>query len=280
MQFTGERYVAAMPNAQINYEHWHRYIFTKNFIENKEVIDIACGEGYGSYYMSQFAKHVTGVDIDNDTIAYARATYPKANLQFIQSDASSIELPDNHFADVVVSFETIEHLNEQQQHQALTQIKRLLKPDGILIISTPDKLLYSDVPNYKNEYHIKEFYGDEFMAFLKQYFEHVTFFQQKIFPVSLIWKDSPESLQSNFIDFIDQRFVLKEAFAASPMYYISICSNQDICFNQSSALIDESASWFTEHTDAIKHRDAIIESLQLKLRKVKEELEDITAHLK
>ena len=48
MKYTGERYISNMNSAQISYEHWHRYFYATQFIKGKDVLDIACGEGYGA----------------------------------------------------------------------------------------------------------------------------------------------------------------------------------------------------------------------------------------
>ncbi len=270
MDFTGERYMPILPNAEITYEHWHRYVFTQQFIADKIVLDVACGEGYGSFYMAAFAKEVIGVDISEEAVTHAAGAYKKDNLRFIQSNAAAIPLSENGIADVVVSFETIEHLDETHQHRFLTEIKRLLKPDGILLISTPDKLLYTDIPGYKNQYHIREFYGDAFSSFLENYFPHVVFFRQKLFPVSLIWNDAPEGLQMNYMGIGENGFQLKNTFAATPMYLLGVCSNMPVPISQPSVLIDENATLLKELNNDILAKQKTIESLQIELLELKE----------
>ena len=100
-----------------------------------------------------------------------------SNVSFRQGDAANIPLKD-HSIDAVVSFETIEHIDEMLQNQFLQEIDRVLKPDGLLIMSTPNKAVYSDRYHYFNEYHIHEFYHDEFQKFLKRYFPYVHIYQQ------------------------------------------------------------------------------------------------------
>ena len=133
-------------------EHYHRYFLARELVEGKRVLDIASGEGYGSAILAQLAKHVTGVDISQEAVDAARDKYQKNNLDYVCGSVTAIPLPD-HSVDMVVSFETIEHLTEQTE--MLAEIRRVLIPEGILVISSPDKLTYSDIPVYHNEVHVK-----------------------------------------------------------------------------------------------------------------------------
>ena len=158
LPWTGERYLPDV-HGSIELEHLHRYLLASRLSLGKRVLDIACGEGYGSSLMSQSALSVIGVDIAADAVAHAKAKYQASNLEFRIGSCAAIPLPD-HSVDVVVSFETIEHHHE---HDAMMrEIKRVLVPGGVLMISSPDKLEYSDIPNYSNEYHVRELYRGEF----------------------------------------------------------------------------------------------------------------------
>ena len=112
MEFTGERYLASLASAQISYEHWHRYMFASYFTKNCNVLDIACGEGYGSAYLSKNAKEVIGVDISPETVEWAKKTYINHNLKFITGSCEMIPVDGKNIFDVIVSFETIEHIGE------------------------------------------------------------------------------------------------------------------------------------------------------------------------
>jgi SAM-dependent methyltransferase len=272
MEFTGERYMPSVINAQITYEHWHRYAFTKDYIGGKVVLDIACGEGYGSFYMAGFAARVIGIDVSEEAIRHAGDTYQKKNLQFLQSDAAAIHIGESGFADVAVSFETIEHLPEEQQQLFLQEIKRLLKPDGVLIMSTPDKAFYSDVPGYQNPYHLKEFYNAEYEAFLKSAFQHTVLLQQKLFPASFIWTDAMEVVRPCFINFIENRYVMKDTFSSAPMYFIALCSDAPLEKITASVLIDENATLHTELTNMIIARDHLVAALRSELHGLQQQL--------
>ncbi len=164
--WTGER-LETFVNTRDAIEHLHRYAIVSKYIKDKIVLDIASGEGYGSSLMSEKASFVYGVDIDTDTVQKAKLKYKRTNLKFLTGNTSQIPIEDNSI-DVVVSFETIEHHDEHDE--MMIEIKRVLRPNGILIISTPDKLYYSDERNYNNQYHIKELYKNDFVLLLAKYF--------------------------------------------------------------------------------------------------------------
>jgi ubiquinone/menaquinone biosynthesis C-methylase UbiE len=158
------------------YEHWHRYHWLCNFLNKQTVADLACGEGYGSALLAQHGNQVTGIDIDSETIEQAKSKYQKtAQLSYINANVLNTPLED-HSIDVVTSFETLEHLTEHQQ--LLSEFKRILKPAGTLVISTPDKAVYSGSETH-NEFHLKELTEDEFTELISTHFEHVVYFGQQ-----------------------------------------------------------------------------------------------------
>jgi ubiquinone/menaquinone biosynthesis C-methylase UbiE len=176
LTFTGERF---LPNeaGEMWAEHWHRYHAIQHLVAGKRVLDLACGEGYGSALISRSALTVSGVDISSDAIAHAKNVYStQTNLKFVEASCTKLPFADHSF-DVVVSFETIEHITE---HDAfLDEIKRVLTADGLLIISSPNKAEYSDARNFQNEFHVKELYRDELAQLIAKRFAHTTWFSQR-----------------------------------------------------------------------------------------------------
>ncbi len=148
-------------------EHLHRYAIAADICRGKDALDIASGEGYGSNLLAKTARSVVGVDISSEAIEHANAKYARANLTFRQGAADAIPLDDSSI-DVVVSFETLEHHDKHED--MLAEIKRILRPNGHMIISTPDRLFYSDLTGYSNVYHVKELYLDEFRALIQRFF--------------------------------------------------------------------------------------------------------------
>jgi SAM-dependent methyltransferase len=194
LPFTGERFVPGAANAkgEMWYEHWHRYHYLLPLVAGKRVVDVACGEGYGSALMSRTAARVSGVDISADAVAHARGAYAdRGNLEFIEG--SCLKLPfDAASVDVLVSFETIEHIHEQAEF--LDEIKRVLKPDGVLILSSPNKAEYSDKRGYANEFHVKELYRAELENLLATRFSHSRWLSQRNAFVSLIAEEGDDAL--------------------------------------------------------------------------------------
>jgi ubiquinone/menaquinone biosynthesis C-methylase UbiE len=205
-------------------EHLHRYAIAFDFIKGKNILDIASGEGYGSHLMSKIAANVSGVDIDNESVNNANKKYKADNLIYIQGSATQIPFEDYEF-DVVVSFETIEHLTDHET--MISEIKRVLKKDGILIISTPDKKYYSDLRNFNNQFHVKELYKDEFQNLLKKYFHYCDLYIQLYLKgISII---SPENLESKIQDNIfsgDYNNVVK--INLNPLYLVAVVSNAQL----------------------------------------------------
>jgi 2-polyprenyl-3-methyl-5-hydroxy-6-metoxy-1,4-benzoquinol methylase len=136
-------------------EHVARYSFAKHYVDGKIVADLGCGTGYGSNLIAfSGAKKVYGIDIDKKAIEYAQKNHSHENISYIQASAEKTKLPDKSI-DVAISFETIEHLEHPEK--LLLEIKRILKPGGICILSTPNaQYSYGD-----NPYHLKEFTPSE-----------------------------------------------------------------------------------------------------------------------
>jgi predicted HAD superfamily hydrolase/ubiquinone/menaquinone biosynthesis C-methylase UbiE len=234
MKFTGERYQPEIQGA-IKHEHLHRYAFCSEIIGGKDVLDIASGEGYGSYILSANAKSVLGVDISEEAINHSRATYQRDNLRFVQGTCTSIPCLDSSI-DVVISFETIEHHN--QHEEMMREIKRILKPCGLLIISSPNKKTFSDITGKHNEFHVKELYFDEFSSLLEKHFKYCNFYSQKMTVTSLIVNNEDE-LPSyyNALACENLKVSYEPARLQDPRFFIAVCTDTD---NHSSILSNTS----------------------------------------
>ncbi len=181
VDFTGERFVPGV-EGDIQLEHLHRYLAVRRLVRGKRVLDIACGEGYGSDLLAATAASVVGVDIDAASIAHAQETYARnasggATVRFLCGDAAAIPLGDA-CVDVVVSFETIEHLVDHQR--MLSEIRRVLAPGGVLVLSSPDRREYTDIPRTRNPYHLRELYQSELGALLAEHFRAHALYGQRV----------------------------------------------------------------------------------------------------
>lgn len=218
--FTGERFVPGIDDPRLSMEHYQRYYCALPLVEGKIVLDAACGEGYGATLLATSAAHVTGLDISADAIKRAKENYSDyIGVDFIEASITHLPVQD-HSIDVVVSFETIEHVSEKIQWQFLDEIARVLKENGILIMSTPNKAIYSDRHKYHNKFHIKEFYRDEFLDFLHTRFEQVSLYDQFFENVCIIG-DKTENVEA-------VPYHCPEEYLQEAKYYIAIAGNHDI----------------------------------------------------
>lgn len=261
MDFTGERFIPGL-NGNIEIEHLHRYYQALEIVHKKTVVDIACGEGYGSSLLADAADKVIGIDIDKSVIEHASSTYQKNNLEYITGSCAAIPLPDKSI-DIVISFETIEH--HDQHEKMLSEIRRILKPDGVLLISSPDKYEYSDRYNYQNPYHVKELYENDFKNLLNNTFKKTTYYGQKIFYGSGIFSENKKT-QNLFLG-KKNNAISKTTGIRSPLYWIALASDSDLP-HFPSGIFEEPIN-DTEIIQAwkktVQQRDTEISSLKEKL---------------
>ncbi|MBD2411623.1 methyltransferase domain-containing protein [Nostoc calcicola FACHB-3891] len=274
MEFTGERYIPAI-DGQIKYEHLHRYALCLDFVIGKSVLDIASGEGYGSALLARVAESVIGVDISSEAVEYSSQEYRTYdNLKFMLGSCEAVPLPDN-CVDVVTSFETIEHHDKHEE--MMLEIKRVLKPEGILIISSPNRLTYSDEPNYSNPFHVKELYYNDLVSLLGSHFKYMKIYGQRLATGSFVFplEDSQEknlkAYKGNLDNLNQQVCSLK-----SPIYFVAICSDElsTIQTPIDSIYIDESDDLLQGQTHAqLQQTRAELERSQSRLQQTEAELE-------
>ncbi len=182
MDFTGERFVPGSDSGLLEAEHVQRYAFAGKYAKEKSVLDIACGAGYGSHLLlAAGAATVTGVDISREAIEFATNHYEQDKMRFITGDAEHFN--DGTY-DLIVSFETLEHLEKRQSF--LENICALLNEGGLLIISTPNKTITSPLrpaSKIRNKYHAYEYLEEEFVSALQQAgFSRIQKFGQHSYP--------------------------------------------------------------------------------------------------
>jgi len=222
MTFTGERYLPEV-KGEIEIEHLHRYLLACELSKNKIILDIACGEGYGSAKLAVKAKEVIGVDISPEAIQHAKQKYNKKNLSFKIGNCSNIPLK-NKSVDMIVSFETIEHHNEHDK--MLKEIKRVLKKGGVLIMSSPDKLNYSEKPNYNNPFHVSELYEEQFKELISNYFKNSVFYGQRVLYGSNILSESKSTLTKVYNQEGD--IIKDKQGMTNSIYWLTVASDSKI----------------------------------------------------
>src|SRR5438093_4899602 len=283
MEFTGERYIPSV-EGQIKYEHLHRYALSLSFVAGKSVLDIASGEGYGAALLASKAQSVTGVDIDPESIKHAKHTYYASNLSFVVGSCDSVPLPGASF-DVVTSFETIEHHDKHEE--MLGEIKRVLKPDGILIISSPNRLTYSDEPGYTNPFHVKELYYDEFYGLLRAQFKHIRVYGQRLATASFVspLKDSAQPALDALTGDV-HRIFQNVCALPSPIYFVAVCSDSPEIEDREAASVyldpanDLLKILQSERTNDIQRMQDQLRTMTTQLRREREEFIERTAKYK
>ncbi len=220
LEFTGERFTPECER-EIWYEHYHRYVLAARWCAGARTLDAACGEGYGSAILASSAASVQGVDVSAEAIMHAKQRYGQLpGIGFQVADCTSLPYDDNEF-DRVVSFETLEHLSAHDQ--LLSEFRRVLKPAGCLILSSPDKAIYSDAQNTVNEYHVRELYREDLEALISRHFPAHRLLGQKLMFHSAIWPlDGVESVSLDQLSAGEKRS--PESITQAPMYFIALCA--------------------------------------------------------
>jgi O-antigen biosynthesis protein len=252
MKYTGERMIpkedaeAVHPSFQhkMEAEHFVRYKFASSFIEDKRVLDLGCGTGYGSDFLIKKykPKGINAIDISAQAIEYANKNFIDNNLSFLIASAEKIPFENESF-DIVICYELIEHVNNYLI--VFDEIRRVLKEDGILIISTPRRK-----EKLRNEFHTYEFKEEEFKNVLKKYFgDNVKLYVQNNIFASVI-------SDGNNIDTFDSVFSLDEFKFDNSDYFIAICGNIDLKKINKAEIVVENDEYIVNLEDdvAILHK--------------------------
>jgi GT2 family glycosyltransferase/2-polyprenyl-3-methyl-5-hydroxy-6-metoxy-1,4-benzoquinol methylase len=245
MKFTGERYVPT-EQGRIRLEHCHRYAAVLEIVSGKQVLDVACGEGYGSALMSDFAASVTGVDLAEDAVRHATETYgDRDNLSFFRASALALGFANATF-DVIVSFETIEHLAEQAQ--MLAELRRVLKANGTLVISSPNRPVYSEQSGEQNPFHVKELDFNELELLLKSQFPAVRYYGQRMMMGSVI--QPVDGNQSAYSAWHDDGVSIRPQSGkfSEPVYFLAVCAAEE-----SMLPILDSSVVYPDQLDLVTH---------------------------
>ena len=255
LAFTGERFTPECVR-EMAYEHWHRYALAASLSRGKRVLDAACGEGYGSALLAAHADSVDAVDLSEEAIGHARHRYERANLRFHAANCLELPFEDASF-DAIVSFETLEHLGEQDQ--LLTEFRRVLRTQGWLLVSSPDKKTYSDETGYENEFHVRELYRDELEALIARHFPASRLMGQKLMFQSMIWDLSAPGSAQHVINEGGSDVRATGSPDWSPLYYIAACAAREEylpAMPATSLYCDREESVYAFHLDEIRRNIA------------------------
>jgi GT2 family glycosyltransferase len=224
IEWTGERCVPWAPDIQVIYEHYHRYLWARELVAGRRVLDVGSGEGFGSNQLAETARQVVGIDVDELTVRHSQLNYAAPGLEFRVASATDLgDFPDDAF-DAVVAFEVIEHISDQEA--VLAEVARVLAVGGLLVISTPDRLVYSKETRHKNPFHERELSSDELQGLLSRWFASIEMFAQRTATGSRIEALGPDP-QGRHLGFQIERAgeEWRVGGSMSPLYLIGVASD-------------------------------------------------------
>ncbi len=237
-EFMRERYVPGTWSKLAEYEHLPRYALAKTLTAGKTVLDFGCGTGYGAALMADTAAHVTGLDIDGAAVEWATSNHRKPNLTFRRQDDLGASLPAKSF-DLVTCFEMIEHVDFKMQQDTVANIARLLKDDGLFIISTPNPAvtaLYG-----ANPYHIREMNEDELRELLAPHFPHIKILRQFVrVGIAIDQNETVDKLIPGVVGAPSEQ-------AAKPLAFLAVCSRKAVPDIADRILFDEEADYISQY---------------------------------
>ena len=288
LEFSGERFVPGAA-VEISYHHWLRYFFALQLAQDKRVLDVASGEGYGSAYLASVAKKVDGFDLSAEAVAHAREVYGDTpRVSFTCTDFVGFfrdAVPESY--DLVTAFEIIEHVDERLQLALLEGISRVLAPDGVALISSPDKQLYSDVRLSKNPFHVREMYRDEFAILLGRVFPAVRMFEQLTYTGSALFESGAtraELCEMAWTDLIRLKGRCQAGVRGAGEYLIAAVAKKELgSMIESVVMLDRARQLIGEEVYSkkleVEERKRNEEEAQTEVQKLRAEIQDVKAQL-
>ena len=234
MRFTGERVIPGEGDADLLNEHRARYLFAQRYSAGKSVLDVACGTGYGSALLGEKAAAVFGVDLSAEAVHHARRHYGSPKVHFAQSGCLTLPFPSGQF-DLVAAFEIIEHLEDPEAF--LAELQRVLQPAGLLLLSTPNRLYYTEERGEVNPFHVREFSFAELEETLKPLFPHrAILFENHVAGLMVSGPGAEANFQEHSADSILQEETdaaassgeSKDEREKAAHYFVALCSNQPL----------------------------------------------------
>lgn len=173
--------------------HMFAYSSIVDSVQGKNILEVGFGEGYGSYFLAQYASSVIAIDVQDELVAYAQEKYTKENLHFKRYDGRSFPFKNALF-DVVVSFQVIEHIHPKDVYSYIKEIRRVLQDGGVLCITTANRLIrlsYGQTP--WNKFHFREYDPDELRNLFEKFFGYVEL--KGVFAQKEVMKEELERLK-------------------------------------------------------------------------------------
>lgn len=240
-------------------EHLGRYSFAETLVKGKSVLDAGCGVGYGSARLAALSDQVYALDNAAEAVCSGRAQYPQA--RFIQGDCSRLPFRDSAL-DTVVAFEVIEHLEDWQA--LIREAARVLRPAGMFLVSTPNRVYYTDSRDEPNPFHIHEFDYEEFREELAKYFSHQMIFLENHANAITFMPETVEDTRT--------RVEPSPADPAGAHFFLAVCSHSPLSGLPGFVYLPRGGN-------VLRDREQHIKKLKSELLQKTRWLEDATAEL-
>lgn len=239
-------------------ERAHRYLLARTFCHGRDVLDIASGEGHGTALLAQVARGVIGVEKDKALIAVAQQTHKRLNLRYELGDAAELPL-SSASVDVVVAFEVLEHL--QNQDLFLNEVHRVLRPGGLLIASTLNENFHALVHMQTNQSHISEFTQNEFSGLLSRHFKHYAIALQRVMTGSIIMNEVPTARLWTF-EPRDPDIIEGTDYFARASYILAFASDAELPISSNSIFVQNG----DPQADLIRYQEAELACAEAQLQ--------------
>jgi ubiquinone/menaquinone biosynthesis C-methylase UbiE len=252
--FTGERVIPGLVEADLWNEHLARYLFASTLARGKRVLDAGCGTGYGTHILAQQSGETTGFDISPDAIGYAREHY-NPGATFMLADVMAIPAGERSF-DLITAFEVIEHLTDWPK--LITEAARVITDGGLFMVSTPNKSYYAETRREKgpNQFHVHEFEYEEFREAFTRAFPHIRILaQNQTQAITFSGDDTCVPTEATFGETAEP--------VASGHFYLAVCSR--------SPIPPLSFVYVPKTGNILRERERHIALLQLDLAEAREE---------
>lgn len=215
MEPTGERLVLECSDDDLRNEHLARYAFAETLATGKRVLDAGCGTAYGSARLSAHASSVFALDSEGDALRHGRPSCP--DVRFVQGDCTALPFADDS-VDLVVAFEVIEHV--ERWPALIREAARVLVPEGVFLVSTPNRAYYRAARASPNPFHVHEFEYGEFREALNAEFDRTqTYCQNHVPAVSFTLGEGNAAVG---------RFENPASEPASAHFFLAACSNGSV----------------------------------------------------
>ena len=261
---TGERMLPQHYGGQlVHAEHLARYRLAAQLAPGRRVLDVACGEGYGTAMLAAAGADAVGVDIDPATVDHVRAHHGVAAHV---ADLAALPFDDDAF-DLVVSFETIEHV--QDPEAALDELARVRAPDGLLMISTPVAGQYQ----VQNEFHVREFGHEEFAGMLNARFPAVRLLYQHNWLTSAVLDETGMRCDDGQTKLDTALTKVRAIEPGAELYLVALCGRDvDVALQQEGVLAgtDEAHDLAHRLEDAIATQERFRDAYEASERALEE----------